>query len=821
MSQYGIDIVVNPQGAVSGGRTATRSLNDIEKAAGSVTKTLAGLGLAFGVADLAKQLLNVQREFDKLNAGLISATGSANATAQAFEALQDFAASTPYDLAQATEGFIKLVNLGLTPSEKALTSYGDTAAAMGKSLNQMVEAVADAATGEFERLKEFGIKAKSDGDTIAFTFQGVTTSVRNNAAEIESYLIQLGENKFAGTMAERMKTLDGAISNLSDTWDNLLLSVNQLGPNNAATLGVKAISDELQNLTDGLKSGEIPAQIAAFGAQFDATFDDVSFLLSALDTQVTETLNGWGVSAQNSSNFMSDAFWQFPANIRALIQVATVEVAAFVDKASIYGQAIADALNPFSDDDVGFQERMQQRLDGVESARQSTIDGYLAARNAAVKTLGEEQSKAADLRKEYEAQITARKAAAGDRLAGFRVGSDLSTAGPTADEIKKRADSLKKEEQALKANAETVTKLREQLNQASLKGAELAARQAELSLNEYATEQQVGQVRQLATAISDLEAAEKTREEFKQLSQQVEDPLAKLERERMERLAIIQRYEELETSSHAEAELARSEVERQYNDQRMAAMEEVYRQQSWGNELVMNSINALGSASTNVISGLLSGTMSAKEAMQQFANIVLNTVVGSFVQLGVEYIKNQVLASTAQATQLAMAAATGPAIAAAYAPAAAMASLASFGANAAPATAGIASTVATSSALALTGFQSGGYTGDMGVGTVAGVVHGQEYVMNAQATRRIGVDNLERMASGGSMGGGVSVQVYNNAPGVRVQTEQIDENTVRLIINEELDNQFSKRMTGELGDNYSDSNAVLSNRFSISRNTTR
>ena len=81
-------------------------------------------------------------------------------------------------LQQAVDGFTKLVNLGLTPSEAALQSYGDTSAALGKDLSQMIEAVADAATGEFERL-EFGIKAKNQWRYhIAFTFRGVTENVK-------------------------------------------------------------------------------------------------------------------------------------------------------------------------------------------------------------------------------------------------------------------------------------------------------------------------------------------------------------------------------------------------------------------------------------------------------------------------------------------------------------------------------------------------------------------------------------------------------------------------------------------------------------------
>lgn len=48
----------------------------------------------------------------------------------------------------------------------------------------------------------------------------------------------------------------------------------------------------------------------------------------------------------------------------------------------------------------------------------------------------------------------------------------------------------------------------------------------------------------------------------------------------------------------------------------------------------------------------------------------------------------------------------------------------------------------------IAGFRQGGYTGGAGVNDVAGVVHGQEFVMDADATRRIGVNNLEALRSG-------------------------------------------------------------------------
>lgn len=230
------------------GARAEQSAESFRGVVASLGKGLAALGLIAKAVDLGASVINAQRDFDKLNASLITATGSVGNASQAFAALQRFAATTPYSLQEVSDGFIKLRNLGLTPSERALESYGNTAAAMGKSLNQFIEAVADASTSEFERLKEFGIKAKQNGDQVALTFQGVTTTIGNNAREIEGYLMALGETKFAGGMELQANSLDGAISNLADTWDMTLLTFAQSGFGDVAMGAVLGLSGALTDL---------------------------------------------------------------------------------------------------------------------------------------------------------------------------------------------------------------------------------------------------------------------------------------------------------------------------------------------------------------------------------------------------------------------------------------------------------------------------------------------------------------------------------------------------------------------------------------------
>ena len=195
----------------------------VDNAAGSISKALGAAFAGFSAASFVTKLIDVQRQFDVLNSSLITVTGSSTKAAQEFAWIKQFAATTPYQLNEVTSAFVKIKALGLDASQKALTSYGNTASAMGKGLNQMVEAVADAATGEFERLKEFGIKAKKEGDQVSLTFQGVTKTIGSNAAEITKYLQDIGNNEFGSAMTTRAATLDGTISNLADSWDALYL----------------------------------------------------------------------------------------------------------------------------------------------------------------------------------------------------------------------------------------------------------------------------------------------------------------------------------------------------------------------------------------------------------------------------------------------------------------------------------------------------------------------------------------------------------------------------------------------------------------------
>lgn len=219
-------------------------------------KAVLGLGAALSVlggAQVLRSIVNANVELQRLQAALTTVTGSADQADQAFKALEAFAAETPFQLQEVVDAFIKLKARGLDPSIEALTAYGNTAGATGKTLDQFIEAVADAATFQFERLREFGIVARQEADTVSFTFRGITTVVEKNAAAIEGYLRDLGEVQFAGGMARQMDTIGGKLSNFEDAVFRLKTSDGMLGLIEITAVAV----EELTNLADAFaKAGE-------------------------------------------------------------------------------------------------------------------------------------------------------------------------------------------------------------------------------------------------------------------------------------------------------------------------------------------------------------------------------------------------------------------------------------------------------------------------------------------------------------------------------------------------------------------------------------
>lgn len=296
---------------------------------GKIKGSLMGLAAGFGLTQVAGYVVRTSMEFERLRSTLETLEGEF--AGARFESLKEFAAETPYDLQQVVTAFTRLKSLGLDPGNEALRSYGNTASSMGKSLEQMIEAVADATTGEFERLKEFGIRARQQGEQVTFTFQGVSTTVGKNAQEISEYLKGIGDVQFAGAMEKQMDTLGGAFSNLMDTVATTADEIGQGG-----------LSDALNQIARDLS--EAGSQSVGFadvlggvlGTAITTVWEIVQgfgFVVQQVMSVVGDVINAVAGSTEDSTETMGDGFQWLMAVINGFgvgVRVVMTAVAAIV-----------------------------------------------------------------------------------------------------------------------------------------------------------------------------------------------------------------------------------------------------------------------------------------------------------------------------------------------------------------------------------------------------------------------------------------------------------------------------------------------------------
>ncbi|UCR81112.1 tail tape measure [Escherichia phage ULINTec2] len=713
----------------------TSQLNGLTKAAGAAAAAVVSLETA---KQVFSALVDSQRNFDKLNSGLITMTGSAENAAKAFSVLQQFAKETPYGLNQAVEGFTKLVALGLNPSKEALISYGNTAAAMGKDLNQMIEAVADASTFEFERLKEFGIKSSQQADTVSFTFRGVTTTVKKNSEEIQKYLLNIGNTDFAGAMETRSKTLDGQLSSLADSFDGLVLAVAQSGFGDAVGEQAAKAEDAISALTDAIASNEIAATLQDWVTLFNESFKFIS-----------DALNDLAYDTEDKSADMSDSLGTIPDAIREWlpdIQQTFHEVIAWFQRIDDYavalGQTLADVFDPSKTAALTFKNLTAEADAAYDASikRAEAESQAITDRSKQRKKEIEEQRKQYDERKKQEIDL----ASLVNKKGG--TGGVGTTDDKAAKAAAKKAEQLRNQAQdyldtLARQNNDELKAIDAQEQQKLAKAKEFYS-QGALSLKEYeqaktAIVLEAGQKRQDELDKRQKEAQEKQQkgDDFMaQIMGQNATELELLDIQEQQKLAVADKYREQGLISEKQYQAALNAINEQYATKRADATATAF-----GN-MASNIGSALGEASGAykafaIVQATIATYTAAIEAYKSTAAI---PVVGPFL------------------APVAAAAAVG---------------------------AGMAQVSAIRSAR-----EQGGQLSAGQASTIA--ERGKpEVIMPAGASRvRTAQQMKEIMGQNGSSSGPSNVTIVNNTSSQigNVSTEQDDEGRLRIIIEEQV-----------------------------------
>jgi len=181
------------------------------------------------------------------------------------------------------------------------------------------------------------------------------------------------------------------------------------------------------------------------------------------------------------------------------------------------------------------------------------------------------------------------------------------------------------------------------------------------------------------------------------------DPVQQLANQHAQELALIQQFETQKGQITQRGLELMNAANTQYEQARIAAQWEIYRNQSTTNQLMADAVDSLQGGATNAITGLINGTQSLQQSLANIGTTILNSVVGSFVQMGVEWVKSQLMGQAAAAASLASTMAQATAAASAWAPAAMSASIATYGSAAGVGQAAYAQSLVAAKAMALAG----------------------------------------------------------------------------------------------------------------------
>lgn len=638
------DIEADVSGLLKAQGKANKSLDSIGNSATNAAKKMdelqtninrvAGAIAASLVVDWGKAFLVAADNMSQLNARIERLTGSAAAASQTMQSLMRISSATGGSL-QDTEKLWETLS----------TALRDTGATNGQIL-QLTE-----------------------------TLQKIGRIGGSSSEEMTNALRQFGQSISSGTVR-------------AEEFNSILEQMPELARQIAAGMGV-SIGQLRQLMLDGKLTAEDALNaIQKQTGSVNAEFEKLPRTLSQANTALTNSF----LSMIDSVNQATGA----SSGMVAVIDSLTAALDRLAGKAISADSQISD-LNSTA-------EMFTRR---ARTWSWLGLDGW-EAQNKALAGLS---NKAAMLVGDLDAVTKASKTAANTKPI------EIKTTGTTAGSKPKGGKSAaqKDAEQYAKAQESVNQKLDELKQKAELSAGsvgELSRAQAVLnaqqSLGNTASQEQIMLAGQLAgkawdnaNALREQAKAERERTDAANKFSSIQGKTSKtagLDSQYQKDIADIQLYAQLYPQKIGEAEAARAAIEQQYRDQRNAAMWEEWSQQNLATQAASAAFEAFGNNASNALTGIITGSMSASEALQSIGSTVLNSVVNTFVQMGMEWVKAAVTGSSAQiaataattsaavagtATTTAASVSSAAATTAAWTPAAIVASIGSFGGAAA------------------------------------------------------------------------------------------------------------------------------------------
>ena len=354
LAKLAVEVTAKATQLVNGLGQAEKSLKGLQSTASGVSTFLKSSLATIGAAALGREIIDVTAEFQKFSAVLTNTLGSNSAAQIALRDIEEFAKRTPFAVDELTSSYVKLANQGFKPTTDELRKLGDLASSTGKGFDQLTEAIIDAQTGEFERLKEFGIRASKQGDQVKFTFKGVETQTKFTAQAIRDYVLSLGEAEgVSGSMAAISETLGGQISNLGDSWTQFLKTIGDgnKGPLAGAIAGLTELINKARDFVK--TNNQIREELQVEGQA--AIIEDLKDL-----EKITGDVEGSAATLIARLNEQKEAITDQAAPLFANFEAHEDEIEILEQKASVIDAQIV-AINDYT-------KAEQKRVEAAEEA---------------------------------------------------------------------------------------------------------------------------------------------------------------------------------------------------------------------------------------------------------------------------------------------------------------------------------------------------------------------------------------------------------------------------------------------------------------------
>ncbi|HEJ1984578.1 TPA: tape measure protein [Pseudomonas aeruginosa] len=651
--------------------------------------------------------------------------------------------------------------------------------------------------------------------TDSFSYALVRDAARADQATtaMDAWSKALMKNKVeADGWASIMAATPSIVEGIAEATGRTQAEIRQLGA--SGKLSVEALNEGLRRTRDENKAlaDEMETSVA----------DSFTKLRNSMTVFIGKVNESSGASQILTSNIaeLADAL-QDPETIRAAQDLAAGVVSALnqiiagaketVRIVKWAAEGIAAALHGAASDDIvrledqlnTYQEMLANplkrlRIGGKGQAIALFSEDEIKANIAATQALIDQFYK--DQEKTPPVVVPNVESPSPQGKSGGKTGTVNAEAAATAGtktltEAQKAAKKAAQElAQAQKENIDAIASLGQQLALVGLKGKELMQTQAELQLNEYATPEQVAQVRALAAALYEAQQVEANKQLLGQM-----DPIAGEDQRYQTELENLKKLNEAKLLEDQRYLELKAQAEQQHDATMKQLEEERFRRQAAGNEMIMATLDQVQQAGTNALTGLITGANNGADAMRQLAGAMLNQVVGALVKVGIEQAKNFIMGQSMQATATAQGIAQAGALAGAYAPAAAAAAVASFGGAA---TAGLAAMAAAIPAMLglFGGRQYGGGVqanglyriNENGAPEVFQAANGRQYML--PNTRGEVISNGDATAQGSPQ---ISLQIINNGPPVSA-TATMDGNNLRVTL-DAVEQDFANKVSSGQG----------------------